>query len=288
MRMVFQSVQSRNWRVLDCSIRVASAETTQGCADDGGHKVRHLLVCAAAALVVLSGCGGSDGDDRTTAPEKEKPKVVAIDYVSEDGDTVRAKSVLLRGKVSEPGATVDIDSKEVTADTDGSFRIRVRLPDIGENQIYVDARKPGFESDSETIYVTRALSAAERAARAERRRERREAELAELRASAEQLDPELLQKDPDRYAGQKVVMSGEIFQIQEGGDNFFLMDTVCSTEYDITICDGPTVYVTYPFGTDKTEDDLVTVYGEVMGGYEYDTQIGGSNYVGWIEARIIE
>ena len=46
--------------------------------------------------------------------------------------------------------------------------------------------------------------------------------------------------------------------------------------------------MTYPFPTDKTEEDLVTVYGVAAGGHEYDTQIGGSNFVGSIDARIIE
>ena len=83
--------------------------------------------------------------------------------------------------------------------------------------------------------------------------------------------------------------SGEIFQIQEdGGDNFFLINTECETEFDIRLCDGPTVHVTYDESTDKTEDDFVTVYGIVEGGYEYDTSIGGSNFVASVDAEIIE
>jgi hypothetical protein len=31
-----------------------------------------------------------------------------------------------------------------------------------------------------------------------------------------------------------------------------------------------------------------TVYGEVQGGYDYETQIGGSNYVAHVEGEIIE
>ena len=255
----------------------------------GGHEVRHLFVRAAAiGVLVVAGCGGDDSGGGGSATKREKPKEVVIQNVNEDGETVEGGRIVITGVVSEPGAEVQVGDKEVTANHEGHFRARTPLPRIGENRIYIDARKSGFESDSETVYVTRELTAQERQARAERRRQRREAELAELRASAQQLDPELFQKDPDRYFGEKVVMSGQIFQIQEGGDNFLLMDTMCSTEYDITICDGPTVYVTYPFPTDKTEEDLVTVYGEAMGGYEYETQIGGSNYVGWIEARIIE
>lgn len=248
--------------------------------------MKNLFICAVMA-VLIAGCAEDEGEDGGGSKAPAEPKEVEL-HVNEDGERVEAKSIVVTGKVSPPGAEVQVADKEVTADGRGIFRARVGLPEVGQNTIFVDARKPGFESADETIYVTRELTAAQRAARAERRRQRREAELAELRASAEWLDPELFQKNPDRYIGQSLAMSGEIFQIQEGGGNFFLMDTACTTEYDITICDGPTVYVTYGFPTDKTEQDLVTVYGEAMGRYEYETQIGGSNYVGWIEGRIIE
>jgi hypothetical protein len=259
------------------------------------------LACGTATAAVailatsagLAGCSGDDDDAdspraaETQRKEPEKPKELTIAAIDRDGSTIHAKSVVLVGRVSEPGATVHVGEKDVVAKADGTFEARVRLK-VGENPIGIDASKPGLESASRTVWVTRALTARERAARAQRRRQRREAALAELKATAQQLDPKLFQKDPDRYAGQKVVMTGQIFQIQEGGDNFFLMDTLCSTDYDITVCDGPTVYVTYDFRTDKTEDDLVTVYGTVVGGFEYDTQIGGSNYVGHISARVIE
>lgn len=250
-------------------------------------KVRVLVL---ALVGLFAGCGGDSGDSgeaKQEKPKQQQPKEITI-AVDQQDPTVRANTVVLTGHVTEPDATVQVGDKELTPKPDGTFRARVPLPKVGDNTIFVDARKPGFDSDSMTVVVTRALTAAERQARAERRRQRREAALADLRASAQELDPELLQKDPDRYTGTKVVMTGEIFQIQEGGDNFLLMDTGCSTEYDITICDGPTVYVTYPFGTDATEEDVVTVYGVVRGGYEYDTQIGGTNYVGHIAASIIE
>ena len=40
--------------------------------------------------------------------------------------------------------------------------------------------------------------------------------------------------------------------------------------------------------TSKAEEDLVTVYGTVTGGLDYDTAVGGSNFVASIEADIIE
>jgi hypothetical protein len=245
-----------------------------------------FLALACLLISVVAGCGDKGASGGNSGGKSARPKVTLL-TVGPDGRTVHSKTVLVSGKVSEPNAFVAVEGKPADADESGAFRVKVKL-DVGDNFFDITASKPGFESASQTIAIERVLSAAERRARAERKRLKREAEIAELRSSAKQLDPDLLQKDPDRYTGEQVVMSGEIFQIQEGGNNFFLMNTKCNTEYGTTLCDGPEVYVSYDFATDKTEDDIVTVYGEVQGGYEYDTQIGGSNYVGHIRARIIE
>jgi hypothetical protein len=248
-------------------------------------------VCAAIALgAALTGCGSSEEQGASTATTKtqESKTIELLKLNPDDGDTIQDPIVLVTGKVNEPGANVEVGDKELKADEDGTFRVRIRL-EVGDNDIDILATKGGpYLPAQQTITLTRELSPAERKERAERRRAREEAKLAELRANAQQIDPGLLQKDPDRYYGETVVMTGEIFQIQEGGGNFLLMSTECDTEYDITLCDGPDVYVSYDFSTDKQEEDLVTVYGIVKGGKEYDTQIGGSNYVAHIKARIIE
>lgn len=257
-----------------------------------------------ALLIVIGAVAGESedtGDDNQAqdTPATEAPREVTIETIAEDGTAVEGKSVLVSGTVSEPGAKVEVENKEVTADADGEFQVRISLPKVGDNSSFVTARKPGFEPDSMSISITRELTAKERAIRAERRRvareraaERRrlarEAELAELRNSAVALDPGQFQKDPDRYTGQNITMTGQIFQIQEGGPNFFLMTTECDTSYGATLCTGPDVYVSYAFPTDKTEEDVVTVYGTVRGGYEYDTAAGGSAYVGHLRARIID
>jgi hypothetical protein len=217
--------------------------------------------------------------------------VLTIENVNEDGDTVTGRRLELTGVVSEPGAEIDAgNDQSTTADEQGHFSLTVRLEAIGENTFFVAARKPGFTSDNGTIYVTRRRTAAERQALRERRIERQARLEAELRATAQWLDPELLQKNPDKYAGERVVMTGEVMQIREGDvdGSFLLMNTGCETEYEVRICDGPLVHVSYDGETDKTEDDLVTVYGTVEGGLEYETQMGGSNYVGSIEGGIIE
>lgn len=255
----------------------------------GGARFRLAVFCL--ALTAASGCGDDGGSESGSKP-KAKPERVLIESVDQANDAVAAKAIVMSGTVSEPGATVTVGDKTVKANSAGVFRARVRLDELGQNYFVIKASKSGFKSDAETVFVKRKLTAeqiaARDAAREERKRLQREREIAELRASAEALDPKQFQKDPDRYIGQKVTMSGEIFQIQEGGDNFFLMTTMCDTSYEVTLCEGPDVYVTYDFPTDKTQEDFVTVYGEVQGGHQYDTNIGGSNYVGHIKARIVE
>lgn len=247
-----------------------------------------------ALAIAVPACGGESGGDASTAERArsttpEPPPELEL-AVNEDGESVKGKSVLVTGRVEPGQAEVLVNGERVLTDDSGRFKKRAGLPDVGENVITIKATKEGFDSVTETIRVTRRRTSAEIAASRERRRKARERRLATLRNEARAIPPREFQKDPDRHTGDSVVMSGQIFQIQEGRDedNFFLMNTECSTEFDITLCDGPTVYVSYDFSTKFTEDSLVTVYGVVEGGYEYDTQIGGSNYVGHIRAEIIE
>lgn len=251
------------------------------------------VMCAALAFGV-GGCGEEDERaDGTEAAETQATTEVAQDLgleVNEDGETVKGKSVLVTGQVDPGQAEVFVNGERVLTDDSGRFRKRAGLPNVGRNAITVKAVKEGFDPVTETIHVTRRRTAAEVAASRERRRKARERRLATLRSEARAIPPREFQKDPDRYSGDPVVMSGQIFQIQEGRgeENFFLMNTECATEFDVTLCDGPTVYVSYDFSTRFTEESLVSVLGVVQGGYEYDTQIGGSNYVGHIRAEIIE
>lgn len=249
-----------------------------------------------AVLVVAGIAGGgsetsndsASSDDRAdNAPAAAPAKKVKLNIATDDQISVAGKSTVVTGKVSPVDSVVLATGEDVKTKSNGSFRVKVPLH-TGENNITLTATRRGYTAASESVFVTRTLTAAERAARAEKRRQKKEAAIANLRASATELDPGQFQKDPDRYAGQKVVMRGEVLQIQEGGDNFLIMTTGCETEYEVSICDGPEVYVGYGFDTDKAEDSMVTVYGTVVGGKEYETTIGGSNFVGELKARIIE
>jgi hypothetical protein len=245
-----------------------------------------VLLGSLLVVLLTSGCGS----DKASTDGGQSPKKPALSLagVRPDGETVQTERVSIAGKVSVPGALVDVEGYTGRADSSGVFRVKVKL-NVGDNFLDVTATKPGYQQAKTTIDIQRELSSAERKARAEAKRLKREAELAHLRATAKPLDPKLFDKNPDGFIGQSVVMRGQIFQIEEPGyGNFFLMTTECKTEYGSTFCDGPDVYVSYGFSTNKTTDDLVTVYGTVQGSFDYSTKIGGSNTVGHIKARIIE
>jgi hypothetical protein len=251
----------------------------------------------AATLTALSltaaACGngttdGSKPSDRQESASRQPDLDVVID---QPGDaTVRKHKVTVTGSAQPATAVVDLNGHPVVVQPDGSWEKVVYL-ELGDNDVDIHAALPGStQRSTDSITVTRRRTAAERARYLEAQRRKREEHLAALRTNASWLEPKLFQKDPDRYTGESVAMRGEVFQIQEGrgSDNFLLMNTECETEYDITICGGPTVHVEYDFSTNTTEDDVVTVYGTVNGGLEYDTAMGGTNYVGSIAAEIIE
>ena len=252
-----------------------------------------LAALIAASMATGAACGSESGgsQDEPTQAELAAEKAEQLDVSIDepfDGETTTRHRMMVSGTVEPPDAEVKVNGISASVGPDGSWEERVDL-DLGENPVSVRATVPGStEQVNDSIDIRRKRTAAQRRAYREAQERKRAERLANLRANAQPIDPELLQKDPDRYAGDVVVMTGEIFQIQEGGDNFFLMDTECSTEFDVTLCDGPTVHVAYDFPTDKTEEDLVTIYGTVIGGMEYDTAAGGSNYVASIEGEIIE
>lgn len=247
------------------------------------------LIVPCVAVLLLVGCGeesdkeqGSTSEAQTeTEPQLE---VIQLDVTSpEDHATVKAKSTVVKGKVDPPSAKVLVDGRSVPV-RGGRFKIRVKLS-LGENDFALEAAAPGHEDADLTWTVIRKRSAAELAAIRERKRLEKQRKEQEFRAGAKTIDYDQLIKNPDRFTGEKVVYSGQVFQIQEDGfANWLLLSTSC--EYDIC---SDEIYVTYgDMSIDAAQDDQITVYGKVVGGHEYDTQGGGSNYVPHVKAYYID
>ncbi|HWD39612.1 MAG TPA: hypothetical protein VG944_12240 [Fimbriimonas sp.] len=116
------------------------------------------------------------------------------------------------------------------------------------------------------------------------REEREAAKEAAFREEATTIDYDQLIKNPYRYVGEKVVYTGQIFQIQEGFESFMLL-SVTDEGYGFWTDE---IWVSGFGEIESAEEDVVTVYGTVTGAEEYETSIGGSNYVPKIKAKYID
>lgn len=100
----------------------------------------------------------------------------------------------------------------------------------------------------------------------------------------------MLVKNPDTAKGRKLVIYGYVSQFDSAtGTNTFRAETGANPQdryynYDQnTIVTGLT-----PTFADVVEDDMVTMYVEVLGSYSYDTQMGGNTTVPKFFANIID
>ncbi|MFC9358812.1 DUF2510 domain-containing protein [Rhodococcus sp. NPDC057014] len=141
-----------------------------------------------------------------------------------------------------------------------------------------------------------------RAAEAERQRQAAEAERQRVAAiEAARMDRStyevlgerdfaLLAKNPDASKGRKIVVYGVVTQFDSAtGTTTFRADTAAgpsdrSYDYDQnTVVTGARSLL-----ANVVEDDLLTMYVEVLGSYSYETQIGGNTTVPQLQANIID
>lgn len=100
----------------------------------------------------------------------------------------------------------------------------------------------------------------------------------------------LIVKDPDAHIGDRVIVYADVFQFDAAtGDDTFLAYADDAQWYDSWEFDDNTMFI----GTKKkfanvVEDDLIKVWGTVMGSFSYDTQIGGNTTVPMIMVEFIE
>ncbi|KUI09899.1 hypothetical protein AU190_05645 [Mycolicibacterium acapulense] len=110
-------------------------------------------------------------------------------------------------------------------------------------------------------------------------------------ATVTQREFALMAKDPDAWAGRKIVVYGVITQFDSAtGATSFRADTGPAPMMDVYDYDQNTVITAYDADlvTDFVEKDKVTMFVEVQGAMTYETQIGGSTTVPSLMANIIE
>lgn len=97
----------------------------------------------------------------------------------------------------------------------------------------------------------------------------------DIRANATTVSGEEFQRNAVNLTGQPVKITGKVFDLH---NSYFLMYMDDNIDY--------TVYVSVNgvMPSNIIDDDVVTVYGQCGGKYDYETAAGGSNNVPYVEA----
>ena len=92
-------------------------------------------------------------------------------------------------------------------------------------------------------------------------------------------------RDAESYKGTKVKFRGKVLQEGDAGDSMRYIRFAVDSNYDTVM------FVTY---TDDQvsvrilEDDVLTIYGSVMGNYSYETVMGATVTLPWIHSDMID
>ena len=89
----------------------------------------------------------------------------------------------------------------------------------------------------------------------------------DFKSECKPLEYKQMEKDPYKFIGEPVQVSGSVFQIMEdGGYGLILMHV--DDDY------GQILAVMYEGSNDIVEDDYITVYGNATVNYDYESQAG--------------
>ncbi|WP_437832575.1 hypothetical protein ACQRXC_23735 (plasmid) [Niallia taxi] len=114
--------------------------------------------------------------------------------------------------------------------------------------------------------------AEEEAMAAAKAEEKAKKEAEEKKANAQPIKYAQFKKNPDRHTGEYVKYEGQIIQIMEGDDLTQIRLAVTQDSFGWNSND--LIFVEYDGLTDFVEEDVVTIYGEVYGSYNYESQAG--------------
>jgi PASTA domain len=131
----------------------------------------------------LFGCGGGDGGS-------DEPEPVRVTSDVEEFTEFKKDVAEMTGTVAPPDATVAVNG--ITADVaNGRWTARVRLPDVGEEDVRIEATKPGHVTARVNTVIVRERTAREASAlrkkrqRAQAKADRKRKAAAEARRARE-------------------------------------------------------------------------------------------------------
>ena len=92
-------------------------------------------------------------------------------------------------------------------------------------------------------------------------------------------------RDPDSYSGKKMTFKGKVLQEGDAGSGLKYVRLAINSDYD------QVMFITY--ASDVVEyrildDDIITIYGSCLGDYSYETVMGATVTIPWINADIID
>ena len=162
-----------------------------------------------------------------------------------------------------------------TANELGAARSAAQRPVNDARSSLGDAQQQLQSANEAVATAQRKVAKVEKAAQEE----------ANFKAEATTIDYDQLIKSPSSYIGDKVVYTGQIFQIQEGYGHGFMMLSVTNEGYGFWTDE---IWVDYSGHIQSAENDQVTVYGTVQGAKTYSTQIGGRRTLPRIKMQYID
>lgn len=215
---------------------------------------------------------------------KEVPKINLV--VSNTINTTTDKTHL--SGYTESGAKVELieDGKTLNSITtkDGKFDFIVASEKDRIYTVRAESSKEGVKPDRVTVHVFRKLSEAEQK---KLQAEQEAKQKAEFEKQCQEIPYKQLKKDPDKYAGTKYKVRGQIVQIMEDSGVTVMRVAVTKDPY-IGWDFNDIVYVEYLGTTSHVEDDVVTIYGTVSGSQTYTSQAGWEITVPGVVASYIE
>ncbi|WP_029284887.1 hypothetical protein [Metabacillus indicus] len=116
--------------------------------------------------------------------------------------------------------------------------------------------------------------------------EREKQELLAKKENAKEIRFAELEKNPEKLSGEFIKYQGEIVQIMEDETSSIIRLAVTKDSYGYDIND--VIYITYEGTTEFVEEDVITVYGTILGSHTYESQAGHQITLPYIEAEIIE
>ena len=140
-----------------------------------------------------------------------------------------------------------------------AFRFSVGpLSDFGDTRVNVSASVQDKQTASQVVTINRALSEAK------------------FKSSAQSIPYDELKKDPDALTGRLVTYKAEILQYDSRTTTASMIVSVTNNGYGFW-SDSVHLLLDPALGVNADENDLIQIWGTVIGSYTYDATMGGSN-----------